>query len=122
MYRCMRRHFLGDVMGMVPWLEYPRGRRGQGDIDFGPVIFGGGASATGVGAGTALLAGDLSSYCRQMALVEAFAFADDDDNGRRYWGGLLPVADGFAINSLSAVSWTGVEPDATLAIRPVRPC
>ena len=120
-YRRMREHFLGAVLGIAPWREYPRGRSGRGDIDSGPVILGGGASATGVGAGTALLAGDLSVYCRQMALVEAFAFADEDDGGRRYWGGLLPVADGFAANSLSAVSWTGVDPDRALATGPTRP-
>ncbi len=120
-YRRMREHFLGDVLGITPWREYPKGRNGCGDVDSGPIIFGGGASATGVGAGTALLAGDISSYGKQMAIVEAFAFPSRRAGGRRYWNGILPVADGFAVCSFSAISWRGAKPDAALATQPVRP-
>jgi hypothetical protein len=55
--------------------------------------------------GTALLAGDDKVYSEQAALVEAFAFPRESGTGRRYWGGLLPVADAFAAVSMTAIPW-----------------
>jgi hypothetical protein len=104
-YALMKEHFLGSVVGLAVWREYPTGRDGSGDIDSGPVIFGGGSSATGVGMGTALLAGDDRVYSEQAALVEAFAFPRETGSGQRYWGGLLPVADAFAAVSMTAIPW-----------------
>jgi hypothetical protein len=104
-YALMRKHFLGGVVGLAVWREYPKGRDGRGDVDSGPVIFGGGASATGVGMGTALLAGDREVYCEEAALVETFAFPCERADGRRYFGGLLPVVDAFAVVSMTAIPW-----------------
>jgi len=121
-YVRLREHFLGSFLGLATWREYPVGRNGPFDVDSGPVILGNGSSATGVGMGTALLAGDEAAYCNQAALVESFAFPSGNAGERRYWSGLLPVADAFAVCSMSAVPWSrNAQPDSRTATKPSHP-
>jgi hypothetical protein len=57
-YRKFQTHFQGHILGVPAILEYPRGTKGHGDVDSGPLVFGVSASATVVGMGTAQIYGD----------------------------------------------------------------
>ncbi|MDP9036548.1 MAG: hypothetical protein M3O50_17235 [Myxococcota bacterium] len=60
-----------QVLGLGGFREWPRGREGGVDIDSGPVVFGIGVAATGLGLGPARIFRDAASYTviRRTALV-----------------------------------------------------
>lgn len=75
--------------------EYPKGFTGGGDIDSGPVIcdMGGAASIVGIGAAMRLERPDLGIQIRNA--VEGISFPLEGDESRRYFWGMVPMADAF---------------------------
>jgi hypothetical protein len=82
--------------GMVA--EYPRGYRGRGDIDSGPLVFGVSISATGFALGSARAAGDYESFRKIFRTVYLFGAPYRHSGGREFaTGGPLGNAIMFAM-------------------------
>ncbi|HEV3190804.1 MAG TPA: hypothetical protein VGY54_09930, partial [Polyangiaceae bacterium] len=60
-----------DILGLGGFREWPTGRAGSADIDSGPIVFGVGVAATGLGLAPARIFRDEASYTiiRRTALV-----------------------------------------------------
>lgn len=117
-YERFRNHFVDSVLGVPSILEYPRGMRGPGDIDSGPLIAGVSISATVVGMGVAQVYGDheISQAISQFGEVFGFPFGIKK---RCYLGGRLPVGDAFAVHATTALAWIGKDSDFTVPGKPV---
>lgn len=71
-YQRYRDHMSADVLGFGGFREWPLGRdKGGMDADSGPIVFGVGVAATGLGLGPARLFGDADRYTtiRRSALT-----------------------------------------------------
>ena len=66
-----RAHMSADVLGFGGFREWPSGRARGMDTDSGPIVFGVGMAATGLGLGPARLFGDVDRYAtiRRTALT-----------------------------------------------------
>lgn len=62
LYDAYREQHAIAVLGWHGFREWPRGRGGGSDIDAGPVLFGWGTSATGLGLGASRLYGDGAAH------------------------------------------------------------
>lgn len=87
--------FLDTRMGLSGIREYPRGSKGAGDIDSGPVIWGIGGAASLVGQRTMARYGkdDVSIGVRNS--IEAFGISMKSGDEKKYLFGMLPIADVF---------------------------
>lgn len=110
-YRRFRRHFVDGCAGLIGVREYPKGRNGSGDVDSGPLIDGCSASATAVTFAAALRNGDLP-LARTLDREAELMWTPTPTPGRRYAGGVLPVADAFLAWSRSQPVGAGTPSDA----------
>jgi hypothetical protein len=98
-----RENFFMERLGLPAVREHPQGSWGLGDIDSGPVILGGGATATIVGAAACRRNGDAFHAMEFDATVEGFGLPLGSD-AKRYIFGALPIADLFIAWSRSMKS------------------
>lgn len=89
--------FINTTLGLPSMREYPEGKRGLGDIDSGPVIFGVGFSATIVMIGTLAIYRNSDLAERQYKTIHAFGFDKIKKNQKMYLFGKLPMADAFIV-------------------------
>jgi hypothetical protein len=70
-YSHYREHMSTDVLGFGGFREWPVGRSRGMDVDSGPIVFGVGMAATGLGLGPARIFGDAARYAtiRRTALT-----------------------------------------------------
>jgi hypothetical protein len=70
-YERARNWLRQDILGVGGFREWPRGRGGGEDVDSGPIVFGVGVAATGLGLGAARIFRDEASYAviRRTALL-----------------------------------------------------
>ena len=61
-YERARAHLADDLIGLGGFREWPRHRGGRMDGDSGPIVFGVGMAATGLGLGAARMFGDVDRY------------------------------------------------------------
>ena len=101
-YSAFLAQFADRCAGLVGIREYPLGRRGSGDVDSGPLVDGCSASATAVTLAAAVRAGDLP-FAATLDRQAELAWTPTRTDGRRYAGGLLPVADAF-------LAWARAQP------------
>lgn len=94
-----RMHFVDTVLGLPGVREFPKGERGFGDVDSGPVVMGLGAAATIVGADTLHAFGDLQGSAAISQLIDAAGMPIETSEERHYLFGTLPIADAF-------IAWT----------------
>lgn len=108
----MAEFFGQSRLGLATVREYPSTSGGRGDVDSGPVILGVGFAATIVGIGAYLRFGEVENAQAISDAVEALGFSYGW-TGKRYIGGMLPIADLF-------IAWARMQrPDAAVvAIRP----
>jgi hypothetical protein len=66
LYIRYQEHFYTHIAGWGGFREYPRGIDRAMDIDSGPIVFGMGVAATGIGLGAARLFGDRRAYISIM--------------------------------------------------------
>jgi len=104
-YRRFTEHFVDRCAGLVGAREYPHGQAGRGDVDSGPLVDGCSASATAVTLAAARRNGDLPLAATLDREAE-LAWTPTPIAGRRYAGGLLPVADAF-------LAWARAQPVGT---------
>ncbi len=94
-YKLFEDNFVTTTFGLPSIREYPKGQKGLGDIDSGPVIFGVGFSATIVGIGTFAMYDNLDLSKRQYKTINAFGFVRKTKTAKKYLYGILPMADAF---------------------------
>lgn len=94
-YELYKTNFVTETFGLPSISEYPKGQRGEGDIDSGPVIFGVGFSGTIVSIGTFSAVGEVDLAQRQYKTINAFGLENKLKNEKKYIFGLLPIADAF---------------------------
>lgn len=105
-----REHFFMERFGVPLVREYPKGVIGLGNVDSGPVIFGGGCAATIVGAGTCRKNRDIFHATEFDHTVEGFGLVTGRDD-KRFIFGALPIADLFIAWTRSmSMDQTGGEP------------
>lgn len=88
-------HFL--FMPMIK--EYSAENNNTEDVDSGPILFGNGSVATIAGAGTFKRFGEITTSTRMYQTLECIGFPYTNGNGKKYLGGLFPMADFF-------IAWT----------------
>lgn len=72
MYERFVARFAVDAAGLHGFAEWPDGQTGRPDADSGPVLFGLGMAATGLGLGAVRAAGDAARFARLDAELAAF--------------------------------------------------
>jgi hypothetical protein len=87
--------FVSTTFGLPSVREYPKGTRGKGDVDSGPVILGVGFAATIniIGTFSAFEKGYFAD--NQYKTINAFGFERVKSNQKSYLFGRLPIADAF---------------------------
>lgn len=98
-YQLFKRHFGIRRLGFQMFREYPVGHDQRADVDSGPIIWGAGVVATGVGLAAARANGDDEMVFDIHALANSFGWARRMKVGARqgvqYLFGLLPMGDAF---------------------------
>lgn len=113
-YQRFRPNFVTQRFGIPGILEYPQGAQGQGDVDSGPLIAGVSLSASAVAMGTARLNGDQSLQHALWQGSELVGLPTLWFGQKRYWLGLLPIADEFVVWSQTATLWFAKDPQPRL--------
>lgn len=90
-----KKYFLARRFGLPGVREYPKGVRGTGDIDSGPVLLGIGGAASIVGQRTMGVHGEWEQFEGLRNCIEAFGAACTVSSKKRYIFGQLPMADAF---------------------------
>jgi hypothetical protein len=94
-YKHYTKKFVTTTFGLPSVSEYPAGKKGLGDIDSGPVIFGVGFAGTIVSMGTFAIMGDTELAEKQYKTIHAFGFSSTNAASKKYIFGKLPIADAF---------------------------
>ena len=97
----MKRELYGAPLGFGALREYPRGHRGSGDADSGPLVLGFGVSATGFALGAARMNGDAALFDSLFATVQLFGAPDDRSGARRFVTG-GPIGNAILFAMLTA--------------------
>ncbi|MBT8358481.1 MAG: hypothetical protein KJO61_12020 [Deltaproteobacteria bacterium] len=108
LYHNYKRNFGIRRLGIRMFREWPQGHEGHGaDIDSGPIIWGAGVTATGVGLATARSQGDLATEADIRDLLKVFGFPQnisiEEQTTTRYLFDLVPVGDAFLTWGYSVV-------------------
>jgi hypothetical protein len=90
-----KNRFSTKTLGLPTISEYPKGKKGSGDIDSGPVVFGVGTAATIMMIGVYANYGEAELSAKQYATINAFGFASRWSGQKNYLFGQLPMADAF---------------------------
>jgi hypothetical protein len=105
-YAGMERTFATRLVGLLPAVrEYPRGVRGSGDIDSGPVILGVSAPASVVGIAAARMTGHHRAAADLRATPEVLGAPLQWRGRRSYAFGRLAVGDAFLAWSSVVRPW-----------------
>ncbi|MCP4675735.1 MAG: hypothetical protein GY854_09565 [Deltaproteobacteria bacterium] len=75
-YTRYRDLFFIDILGWGGFREYPPGVNGSMDVDSGPIFFGMGMAATGLGLGATRLFGDRRGYVSILRTASSFGLPD----------------------------------------------
>ena len=95
-YDVFERVFATRFAGLLPAVrEYPRGTRGTGDVDSGPVVLGVSAPASVVGIAAARMVGREAAAADLRASPEVLGFPVQWGGRRSYAFGVLPVGEAF---------------------------
>ncbi len=105
-YSRFRERFGDSFVGLRTWREFPEGMPSTKEIDTGPIIRGHGVMATLLGMSAAKLAGDMTTFCNEMGLIEVIGLPSTKSGMRRYLRGRLLILDALCMHGLSAVPWT----------------
>jgi hypothetical protein len=104
-----------DILGLGGFREWPVRRGGGADIDSGPIVFGIGIAATGLGLAPARIFGDHASYTSIRRSALCFGLPAWWKSGGHWAAPLLGEA--ILFHGRTARTWFGVAP--AVAPRPV---
>jgi hypothetical protein len=96
-YSLFKKHFYTKLFGFNFIKEYPKGSKGIGDIDSGPLVFGFSPVATGVFSGAAKANNDNFVFQKSIRNIELLGFPIRITNKRMYWLGSFYMTDLFAV-------------------------
>jgi hypothetical protein len=96
-----RAQFLDYRFGLPGIREHPKGKKGNADVDSGPVLLSIGGSASLVGQRTMALYNDIETAVGLRNCIESFGAAYTSDQEKVYVLGLEPIADAF-------IAWSNV--------------
>ncbi len=105
-------HFLDYRIGMPGVREYPKGIKGYGDIDSGPVIFDIGGAASIVGQRSMAQYRGWKTYRGLRNSIESFGVGMTFNDQKFYLLGQLPMADAFIVWSNSIETFERVPNEA----------
>jgi hypothetical protein len=94
-FRLFEAGFVSKTFGLPSVREYPKGTRGKGDVDSGPVIFGVGFAATIDMIGTFSAFEKVFQAENQYKTINALGFERVKSNQKSYLFGRMPIADAF---------------------------
>lgn len=94
-FKFFKDNFVNTRLGLTGIREYAKGESGSGDVDSGPVILGFGGAASIVGMQTLSRYDEKELGITVRNAVEALAFGFNEQGERRFFLGLIPVADAF---------------------------
>ena len=94
-WSAFHREFVVRELGLVGVREYPRGTRGAGDVDSGPLLLGVSASASTVTLAAARAVGDVALAEDLSRQAELLGLPTSWGGQRRYALGAVPVGDAF---------------------------
>ena len=95
--KLFKENFITKTFGLPSVREFPKGQKGSGDIDSGPVIYGVGFTSTIVTSGLLPLYGYAYLGNNQLKTINAFGFTRKTKSEFKYLYGLLPIADAFIV-------------------------
>ena len=99
MYELYQEQFLINRLGISMFREYPMRSSLGADVDSGPIIWGAGVTATGVGLAASLANGDLQTgediYGLAAGLGLKWNTTHEDHTGTHYLFGVVPVGHAF---------------------------
>jgi hypothetical protein len=96
-YELFSNEFKDNVLGINAIREYPRGFKGRGDVDSGPLIWSYSPVASGVFLGAAKANNDTENFRKSLRNIELFGLPIRVFNKRMYWGGSFYMTDLFAV-------------------------
>ena len=94
-FKKYKNHFLDWRLGLPGIREYPKGTKGYGDIDSGPVLIDIGGAASIVGQRTMACYEDWLHYVGLRNCIETFGMSLTIKSKKKYLFGQLPMADAF---------------------------
>lgn len=89
------KQFVMRIMGLPGVREYPKGKAASGDIDSGPVVFGMGGAACIAGIAACRINQKTALSVQMRNTIEGLGCPTYVSNKKRYFGGLVPMADAF---------------------------
>ncbi|MFL6075394.1 MAG: hypothetical protein ACJ73S_18545 [Mycobacteriales bacterium] len=110
-YSRFRDTFVRLVAGVPAVREYPKGTRGHGDADSGPMLFGATLTGTMAAIGPALEHRDRDLADATLAAVEGAAMPLTFGDSKRYALGLRPLADAWLVWGKTALPLPDRRPD-----------
>ncbi|MDB4990697.1 MAG: hypothetical protein JWN04_5875, partial [Myxococcaceae bacterium] len=111
-YQRFRELFVDSALGFAGVREYPKGSNGPADVDSGPLLFGLSPSASAVAIGAARAGGDAMLATALMQEADVLGWPWRAHGKRRYFAGLLPIADAF-------LTWARTTPERRGSDQPV---
>ena len=94
-FKIYKKLFLDYRFGLPGIREYPKGIKGFGHIDSGPIIFQIGGAASVVGQLTMGVFNESDAYVGLRNSIEAFGMGMTIKEKKRYLFGMMPMADAF---------------------------
>jgi hypothetical protein len=116
LYSRYRKHFAIKRFDFLMFREWQEGVARGEDVDSGPIIWGAGMTATGVGLAAARANGDVEMASDIHALSELVGWPITRGDQTRYVFGRLPVGDAFLAFGKS--TRTSIAPKESFRIRP----
>jgi hypothetical protein len=116
LYLRYRKHFAIKHIDFLMFREWQEGVARGEDVDSGPIIWGAGVTATGVGLAAARANGDAEMASDIHALSELVGWPITSGGQTRYVFGRLPVGDAFLAFGKS--TRTSIAPKESFRIRP----
>ena len=109
-------------LGFRVFAEWPEGADRDADVDSGPIVWGAGTAATGIGLAAARANGDLAAATDIYSLAQALGLpsSSHEPEEKSYLCGEVPIADAFLAFGLSIGSPPDARDDARGAFDLVR--
>jgi len=109
LYLRYRALYFRGTMGFGGFREWPPGYDGRSDVDSGPIVFGIGLAASGIGVGPARLFGDRRAYAAILRTGATFGMPRPLGAERKYW--LSPLlGEAILLHGMTARRWYGPLP------------
>jgi len=120
-YERYRSTWFIHVLGMTGAREWVPGREGERDVDTGPVVFGIGSAASGIGIAAAKANGDEANLTAMLRGMELASVPTWSPEGKRYFMGRLLLADELALWGKTIRVWDRPPEEDGPAVLPAPP-